>query len=68
MLISCFNWYESRLKPIREFLIEQGYKVTVLIADFDHIKKNRISNRYKECTYINVPRYRCNISLQRIKR
>ena len=67
MLISCFNWYEARLKPIREYLIEQGYKVTVLIADFDHIKKNRISNRYKECTYINVPKYRRNLSIQRIR-
>lgn len=67
VLISCFNWYESRLKPIKELLIERGYNVSVLIADFDHIKKNRISNRYIECTYINVPKYRRNLSFKRIR-
>ncbi|MCR5205021.1 MAG: hypothetical protein K6E47_08180 [Lachnospiraceae bacterium] len=67
VLISCFNWYEKRLKPIREILIEKGYEVSVLIADFDHIKKTSISCKYAECTYLDVPRYMSNISMQRIR-
>lgn len=66
LLISCFNWYKTRLEPIRNILIDKGYKVTVLIADFDHIRKRTISVKYAECTYLPVPQYKSNISLQRI--
>lgn len=66
VLISCFNWYETRLKPIRDMLIERGYDVSVLISDYNHIKKQSISNRYSECSYIHVPEYKNNMSFQRI--
>ena len=39
VLISCFDWYDTRLKPIRDILIEMGYEVTVLTSDYDHIRK-----------------------------
>ena len=67
VLISCFNWYEARLKPIRRLLVEQGYEVSILIADFDHIKKKVVSPQFDECTYIHVPEYKTNISFARIK-
>lgn len=67
LLISCFDWYISRLKPIRDLLIEKGFEVTVLEADYDHIKKTSLKKRYPECTYIHVPEYKKNISIQRIK-
>ena len=66
LLISCFDWYKSRLQPIREILIGKGYSVTVLEADFDHIKKAPLTNRYPECTYVYVPRYKNNVSVSRI--
>ncbi len=66
VLISCFNWYETRLKPIRELLIEQGFEVSVLLSDFDHIKKKVVDPRFDECTYIHVPEYKTNISFARI--
>ncbi len=66
LMISCFDWYKVRLEPIREMLIECGYDVTVLIADFDHIKKMQIAGKYDECTYIYVPPYKNNLSIQRI--
>ena len=50
LLISCFNWYKSRLEPIRELLISHEYEVIVLIADFDHIEKRPVQRRYDECT------------------
>lgn len=67
VLISCFNWYEARLKPIRKLLIERGFEVSVLIADFEHIKKTKISLRFDECTYIHVPEYKSNLSIARIR-
>ena len=67
LLISCFNWYKARLEPVREILIEKGFDVTVLIADFDHIQKKPIEKKYEECTYVQVPPYSSNLSLQRIQ-
>lgn len=67
VLISCFNWYKTRLEPIRDILLGEGFRVTVLIADFDHIKKATIDPRYDECTYIAVPAYKRNLSLRRIR-
>lgn len=68
MLISCFNWYKERIKPIRKLLLDNGYEVIVLIADFDHIKKSTIAEheKFEECTYIAVPSYKTNISVKRI--
>lgn len=66
-LISCFNWYKTRLEPVRDLLISQGYEVSVLTSDFSHIKKKPIDERYSECIYIHVPMYQKNLSIARIK-
>ena len=67
LLISCFDWYKTRLAPIRDYLNDLGYDVTILESDFDHIKKTPIENRFPECTYIHVPSYTSNISVSRIR-
>lgn len=66
LIISCFNWYQPRLEPVRQLLLNK-YDVTVLIADFDHIKKQKIDKKYLECTYLKVPEYKKNLSLSRIR-
>lgn len=66
LIISCFNWYQPRLASVRQFLLKK-YNVTVLIADFDHISKQKINTKYSECTYIKVPEYQKNISIARIR-
>ena len=65
VLISCFDWYEKRLKPIREIL-EGKYEVIILTSDFDHIKKEYIKIRNEICIYLHVPSYKKNISLRRL--
>lgn len=65
ILISCFDWYEARLKPIKEIL-ENEYNVSILTSDFEHISKNRIKNRIDACEYIHVPSYKKNVSIKRI--
>jgi hypothetical protein len=66
LLISCFDWYAARLEPIRELLTGEGYEVTVLTSDFDHIKKKELETRHEACTYLHVPQYKKNISLRRV--
>ena len=44
-----------------------GYDVVVLEADFHHILKESIKERFPECVYIHVPPYKKNVSLKRIK-
>jgi hypothetical protein len=66
VLVSCFDWYDMRLKPIRDFLVSKGYKVTVFLSDYDHISKQRINKKNNECCYIRTPEYKKNISVSRI--
>ena len=67
VIISCFNWYHSRLRPVRALLMGKGYEVTVLIADFEHINHTPVQYKFPECTYIMVPEYKKNLSVRRIR-
>ena len=66
VVVSCFNWYKTRLEPICESLKRRGYKVEILIAAYDHISKKEIEHKYDECIYIDVPHYRSNVSVGRV--
>lgn len=68
LIISCFDWYEKRLKFIERYLEEIGYRVLIVTSDFDHFHKKRGGSSYlkKNLQYITVPTYRKNISLRRI--
>ena len=68
VLISCFDWYEKRLKYIGNFLEENGYRVDYMSSNFDHLLKCHI-DKYKDVKnfhYINVPKYTHNISVSRL--
>ena len=66
LLVSCFGWYQNRLKTVREVLAEEGFEVTVLLSDFLHEVKAPVKVRFEECTYLHVPPYKKNLSPQRI--
>ena len=66
VIISCFDWYEKRLYYLAERLKCQNYDVTVFTSDFDHIKKERISDRIEGVTYLKTPQYTSNVSARRI--
>lgn len=66
VIISCFDWYENRLKLVKEILYEKGYEVTILTADFNHINKKKVENKNESCIYIKVPKYKKNLSFSRI--
>lgn len=65
IIVSCFDWYEGRLKPIKELLSDK-YDVVVLMADYNHIDKTyNCSN--KDVEYIHVQEYKKNLSISRLK-
>lgn len=66
LLISCFDWYEKRLKAIRSIL-EESYEVSVLTSDFDHVRKEKVNIRREDCIYLNVPPYEKNLSAARMR-
>ncbi len=66
ILISCFNWYDDRLRPLRKLLESKGYDVRVVLSDFDHTTKKRVIPTDSSCEYIHTPAYRKNLSLGRI--
>lgn len=67
LIVSCFEWYKERLEPIRDLLVGRGYDVTVLTTDFNHTQKAERQERFEACTYVHVPPYRSNLSVQRIR-
>lgn len=68
LIISCFDWYEKRLKFIERYLEKRGYRVLIITSDFDHLNKKRDTGLHlkKNLQYITVPAYRKNISLKRL--
>lgn len=66
ILISCFDWYEKRLEPIRETLLAQNFDVMIVLCDFDHISKEYFAKKKSHCVYISVPKYNKNLSVNRL--
>lgn len=66
IIISCFNWYEARLKSVKDIFEQKGYTVKCYISDFDHMNKETISDRHVDCDYIKTLPYTRNLSLRRI--
>lgn len=65
LLISCYGWYEKRLKPIKE-LLENTYECEIINGDFAHSKKEYVEEKREDCTYIHVPSYKKNVSIGRL--
>lgn len=64
--VSCFNYYDHRLKYVEEVLVELGYSVNYITSDFDHISKSRFTIDKKNATQIKTLEYSKNISIKRI--
>lgn len=64
MIISCFSWYENRLKPIKEHL-QEWYEVHCFTSDFIHTTKEYVGQKNPDLEYVHVPAYRKNISIKR---
>ncbi|MCD7893153.1 MAG: hypothetical protein LUG60_05550 [Erysipelotrichaceae bacterium] len=66
ILISCFDWYEKRLKYIKNYFENKGYKVILITSNFDHKTKEKITKYKNDLTYVNVLSYKKNLSFRRL--
>ena len=62
--ISCFNYYDTRMKQITEFFRRKGYEVIYVTSDFNHFEKRRFKVDYPDTIQVHVPVYKKNISIQ----
>ena len=68
LVIACFDSYSYsvRTKYVEKWLLDNDYKVTFLISDYDHRKKDRYRVNRPNVKYIHVPNYKKNMSIKRI--
>lgn len=65
VIISCFDWYETRLKNVKKFFEHSGYEVQVYTSDYNHLTKLE-KDKVKEIIYIPVYKYKKNMSVGRL--
>jgi len=64
--VSCFNYYDNRIKYIESFLTKKGYEVIYITSNFDHIRKVKYAiNRSNVIQIPTLPYYK-NLSFQRL--
>ena len=64
--ISCFNYYDTRIKMIKSFFESKGYKVTYITSDYNHFEKTHFKADYPDTIQVHVPLYKKNISFKRL--
>lgn len=64
--ISCFNYYDLRMKSILNFFKEKGFKTIYLYADFNHFNKAHVEKPQVPGRPIHVPSYQTNLSIARL--
>lgn len=64
--ISCFNYYDTRIKMIKTFFESKGYKVTYITSDYNHFEKAHFKADYADTIQVHVPLYEKNISFKRL--
>lgn len=65
-LVSCFNYYDIRLKYVEEYLVAQGFIVHYITSDYDHILKSYFKLTRSQAHQVHAKKYKKNLSLQRM--
>lgn len=66
VIISCFNYYDTRINLIRSFLEGRGYYTTYITSDYNHFEKKHFVASYPNTIQLPVPKYEKNLSIQRL--
>ncbi|MHC1785570.1 MAG: glycosyltransferase [Christensenellales bacterium] len=66
VLISCFNYYDIRLKHVENYLKQADYEVTYITSDYDHIAKEPYSIDRVGAMQVHARPYNKNLSLKRM--
>lgn len=64
--ISCYNYYDIRMKAVIDHYKKKGFDVIYLISNFDHYSKKKFFVSYPNTYQISVPRYLKNLSVNRL--
>lgn len=64
--ISCFNYYDTRIKMIKSFFESKGYNVTYITSDYNHFEKKHFVADYPDTIQVHVPKYTKNLSFHRV--
>lgn len=67
VIIDTFNYFDIRTKYVRNALISQGYDVTMIVSDFDHITKSTRVEKREQTVFVSTFPYTKNISIGRIR-
>lgn len=65
--ISCFHYYDHRIRLIEQFLQGRNYDCTYIISDFSHIEKKSFHTDLENCIQIPTKPYEKNLSLARLR-
>lgn len=65
-IVNCFDTYEQRIDMIANYFESKGYIVEIVASNFQHIKKIKRIVSKKNYSFINVPKYKKNISFKRL--
>lgn len=66
MIISCFGYYEQRIRFVKDAFESRGYDVEIVFSNFDHINKTKINKGIEGVTYLNARPYYKNLSFARL--
>lgn len=64
--ISCFNYYDLRLKAVINYFKAKGLDTEYIISDFDHYSKTFFTVRTDDTIQKHVPAYKNNVSIMRL--
>lgn len=66
LCVSCFDYYDTKMRHVIKFLKEQGHDVLYAVADFDHYTKEYRKDKRNDTEYLHVKKYAKNLSVARL--
>lgn len=66
VLISCFNYYDIRLKHVESYLLDKNYEVIYITSDYDHIGKKPYTVNRQGTLQVHAMPYKKNLSFRRM--
>ncbi|RLK63646.1 hypothetical protein D3H64_03310 [Atopobacter sp. AH10] len=66
VLISCFHYYEQRLKYVEAYLKSKGYEVTYITTDYDTVLRQPVQLNQEGAIQLAVLPYKRNLSFERL--
>ena len=66
LIFDTYDQYQIRIQYIERALKNCGYETQILFADFDHVRKQYVTSRRSNVSYIHSKAYQKNISFSRL--